>query len=302
VDAWLVLIRSPQAVQSLAWGAVVIGVLLMVYWLFRQQRQYSRIASIARQSKLTPQAKASRFDWVTSPISGLLSDSEGGIHERFVNAGIDNPRYAHLYMPLKYLVLGFGELMIAGVFIALDWSNNYWLACAGTWAMMVIALPDMLLATRAKNRQRRITRQMPYLIDLMAICVHTGMTIEASMKYLAIEMLGFDKEMAKLLDMVNHRARIVGMERSLEELYQKIPSSEMQSFVMTLTQSMQHGSSIYTMLTTLASDMREVQMLELVEQIGKLAAKMSIPLIVFILMPIVFVIAAPGVMRMMLHV
>lgn len=73
----------------------------------------------------------------------------------------------------------------------------------------------------------------------------------------------------------------------------------MRSFVMTLTQSMQHGSSIYRMLTVLASDVREVQMLELEEKIGKLAAKMSIPLIVFILIPIVFVIAAPGVMRLM---
>jgi tight adherence protein C len=42
-------------------------------------------------------------------------------------------------------------------------------------------------------------------------------------------------------------------------------------------------------------------MLGLEERIGKLAAKMSVPLIVFIMIPIVILIAAPGVMRLMLN-
>ncbi|MEC8483612.1 MAG: type II secretion system F family protein, partial [Pseudomonadota bacterium] len=48
----------------------------------------------------------------------------------------------------------------------------------------------------------------------------------------------------------------------------------------------------------LSSEIRAVQMLSIEEKIGKLAAKMSVPLILFIMFPIVILIAAPGVMRM----
>lgn len=302
MNALIMMFSSPRWEQFWAWSGVAFGVLLLTYWLLYYYRQRQRIAAIAKQSHTTEKVKSAWFDFLLTPLSGVLFTSKSDMDERFVNAGFIHFRYAHLYMPIKYLLLISGEAVIA-IFAWLGvLGSQYWLAIASVWAMVIIVVPDAVLASRAKGRQRRITGQIPYLIDLMAICVQTGMTIEASMKYLAVEMLSFDKEMAALLDMTNKRARIVGMERALEELNGKVPSTEMNSFVMTLSQSMQHGSSMYEVLTTLSADIREVQMLDLVEQIGKLAAKMSIPLIVFILMPIVFVIAAPGVMRMMLHV
>jgi tight adherence protein C len=136
----------------------------------------------------------------------------------------------------------------------------------------------------------------------MAICVQTGMTLEATIKYLAIELKSFDKDLAKLLAKVSDRANIVGLEKSLDELYLKLPTPEIRSFVMTLKQSLQYGSSIYTVLTTLAADIRDINMLTAEERIGKLAAKMSLPLILFIMFPIVIIILAPAAMRFMDHV
>ena len=90
----------------------------------------------------------------------------------------------------------------------------------------------------------------------------------------------------------------MGLEQALDEMFDRVPSNEMRSFVMTLKQSIQYGSSIYEVLTNLSSEIRAVQMLSIEEKIGKLAAKMSVPLILFIMFPIVILIAAPGVMRM----
>ncbi|MRE06973.1 type II secretion system F family protein, partial [Vibrio parahaemolyticus] len=44
---------------------------------------------------------------------------------------------------------------------------------------------------------------------------------------------------------------------------------------------------------------KAINMLELEEKIGKMGAKMSIPMIAFIMIPIVVLIAAPGIMRML---
>ncbi|WP_135385721.1 type II secretion system F family protein [Vibrio tasmaniensis] len=287
-----------------AWAGVAFGLLLIFYWLVVCTQKKHRIAALAKHHRLADQSKEAEIKlnrWLT-PMSTIFVTSESDITVRFANAGVSDIRWAQWFMPLKYSALFIGQVVVAGVCWFIEVSSESWIAIAAGWAMVVIVIPDLVLSSMAKNRQRRISRQMPYLIDLMAICVQTGMTIEASMKYLSIEMKSFDKELSSLLEVTNQRARLVGMENALEELYRKVPSPEVRSFVMTLTQSIQHGSSIYNVLTTLAGDIREVQMLELEEEIGKLAAKMSIPLIVFILIPIVFVIAAPGVMRMMLNV
>ncbi|TFH90897.1 type II secretion system F family protein [Vibrio ouci] len=286
-----------------AWTGIAFGILILAYWLFYKVKQKRRIAALAKTNRYAESKSAPRNEmtqWL-QPVTSVFTTSQNDVSVRFESAGFSDTRFAHLFMPMKYISLVLGEVIIGAFFWFTEGQTNHWIAAAGAWAMIAIALPDIILDSMAKARQRRISKQMPYLIDLMAICVQTGMTIEASMKYLSVEMGSFNQEMASLLDKTNHRARIVGMQRALEELYDKVPSSEMRSFVMTLSQSIQHGSSIYTMLTTLAGDIREVQMLELEEEIGKLAAKMSIPLIVFILIPIVFVIAAPGVMRLMLN-
>lgn len=294
----------PQVGVFFSWAGIAFGILVLVYWLVmlvQQKRRITDLTKTHRVSERTAQSDKTMSRWL-QPMSNVFVTTQSDMEKRFANAGLSDARWAKWFMPVKYGALLIGQIAIAALFWFMGVSTSHWIAVGATWAMVVIILPDFVLDSMAKSRQQRISRQMPYLIDLMAICVQTGMTIEASMKYLSIEMRSFDSELSDLLEYTNNRARLVGMENALEELYRKVPSPEVRSFVMTLTQSIQHGSSIYSVLTTLSGDIREVQMLELEEEIGKLAAKMSIPLIVFILIPIVFVIAAPGVMRMMLNV
>ncbi|MCV5839211.1 type II secretion system F family protein, partial [Escherichia coli] len=60
--------------------------------------------------------------------------------------------------------------------------------------------------------------------------MQTGMTIEAAISYLAKEMKGFDKDISYLLVKTDDRARLVGLETALDELYARVPSNEMRSF------------------------------------------------------------------------
>ena len=70
-------------------------------------------------------------------------------------------------------------------------------------------------------------------------------------------------------------------------------------FCAMLQQSIRYGSSMYEQLIELAREIREVQLLGTEEKIGQLGAKMSVPLILFFMFPVVVIVAAPGVMRVM---
>lgn len=275
---------------------VLVGVIAVGYLIFNEKKRKSAVGRFSLESESS--GSLSFFELIDKKLPAVASGSET-IAKKFYIAGFYDFKYANLYMPFKYLVLLTGGM---GIYLLSTWKGLESLtviALVCGWLVFSIIVPDAILDSRAKAMQAKVSNQLPYLLDLMAVCVQTGMTIESSLGYLAKEMAGFDKHLAHLLNKTNDRARVVGLATALEELYEQIPSNEMRSFVMTLKQSLQYGTSIYLVLTTLAADIREVKMLELEEKIGKLAAKMSVPLILFIMVPIVILIAAPGIIRMM---
>ncbi len=231
----------------------------------------------------------------------IFSNDPREVSRKFISAGFYSSNWAKFFIPAKYTVLTLGFIIIVLYNMIEDESVSSIVINVAIWFVVIIIAPDAYLSFKAKSLTRNISARLPYLLDLMAVCVQTGMTIEASIRYLSNEMEAFDKDIAYLLVQVNRRMNLVGLVRALEELQIRVPSNEMRSFVMTLNQSLHYGSSIYSVLSTLSADIREVQLLTIEEKIGKLAAKMSVPLILFIMMPIVILVAAPGVMRMLSH-
>lgn len=241
-------------------------------------------------------------NWLKPVIWALRSAFSAGESEmkrKFIAAGFYNTRFAIYYMPMKYLLLFTGLSLLFWLSYIQSWQLSNTLLFCGLWAIASLILPDLYLKSRGRSLVIRVSNKLPYMIDLLAVCVQTGMTIEASMEYLSQEMRDFDPDLGYQLNKTKDRTKVVGLETALDEMFERVPSSEMRSFVITLKQSVQYGSSIYQVLTTLSSEIREVQMLTIEEKIGKLSAKMSVPLMIFIMFPIIILIAAPGIMRLM---
>ncbi|MCC4797727.1 biotin synthase [Enterovibrio norvegicus] len=262
-------------------------------------------AAYMRRQQLTnmlerPERRSNIFSNLSNVATSFFSGTSHEISEKLIGAGIYNTAIAPYYFLLKYTICGIGVLVILlkgdslGVVTIQD--KVIYLSLL---ILSVVILPDLYLEFRRRSLALKLTRKLPYLLDMMGVCVQTGMTIESTLFYLTTEMAAFDRDMAFMLKRLRDRAQTMGLEKALQELYDRIPSPEMHSFVMTLTQSMQHGTSIYKVLSTLAKDIREIQLLSLEEKAGKLSSKMSVPLIIFIMIPIVILITAPGIMRIM---
>ncbi|MDN3681426.1 type II secretion system F family protein [Vibrio tapetis subsp. quintayensis] len=291
------LARPDVQVTLLLWLFVIL-IATTVYFVVEYLRRKRKLRRFGLVTKET-QKHIQLIDQTTEQFNEMFTSSSADMSEKFVAAGFYDTRYAALVTPFKYIFVVIGGLSIGYFGYISGWEFKNYVIAELVWLVLLIVLPDIYLAAKKKALQNKISSQLPYLLDLMGVCVQTGMTIEAAMAYLGKEMQGFDKDLAHVLKRTNDRARLVSLEVALQELYQRVPTSEVRSFVMTLNQSLQYGSSIYDVLVTLAVDIREVQMLGLEEKIGKLAAKMSLPLIIFIMFPIVILIAVPGVMRLM---
>jgi tight adherence protein C len=276
---------------------VFIYCLVVILILSQQKRRKRGIIWLEAYNK---QMQKNTVPWWTVVIRqfiSIFSSSDKEMRQKFLAAGFYDTKYAVYFMPIKYTFL---IIALCGTYWLghiRQWETNSLIAIMAIWLVCILILPDSYLAMRSKSLKIKVSNKLPYLIDLLAVCVQTGMTIEASMTYLSKEMTSFDKDLGVILNKTNDRTKIIGLEQALEELYIRVPSNEMRSFVMTINQSLQYGTSIYNVLTTLSADIREVQILSIEESVGKLSAKMSIPLILFIMFPIIIIVAAPGVLR-----
>ncbi|WP_241575314.1 type II secretion system F family protein [Rosenbergiella nectarea] len=163
--------------------------------------------------------------------------------------------------------------------------------------IITIVLPSTLRAMYVRKRVKKLTAELPWMIDLLAVSIQCGMTPEQAFKFLATKMSGINPDFVPFLQRLVRRTEMSGLSNALYHFSREIPSTETRLFCAMLEQSLQYGSSLYEQLMDLSREIREIQLLTTEENIGKLSAKMSVPLILFFMFPVVIIVAAPGIMR-----
>ncbi|MCY9843645.1 type II secretion system F family protein [Vibrio caribbeanicus] len=250
-------------------------------------------------SKLTLNSFHEEKNKIFYMISRINYDKDD-LEKRLFSAGFYHPMILKLYYPLKYIIMFLFSACILISFIVGIISLYDLFLYNVISVLMIFFIPDKIIGLRIKSNIKNISSRLPFLLDLMNVCVHTGMTIESSLEYLAKELQLVDRQLARVVTLTVERAKIVGLDKALQEFYDLVPTSESQSMVMTLVQSLQFGSSVGAVLSTLSKDIRELNMMDIEEKIGKMGAKMTMPLVVFIMIPMLVLIVAPKVMRVMI--
>ncbi len=163
--------------------------------------------------------------------------------------------------------------------------------------VLVIVIPGIATGMVIKKRIKSVMVDLPGFIDLTAVCVQAGMSVEMALKRVAIDFKTLNPDLSYVMLRIMRKAEITSLIQALDDLAISLPTQEIRMFTTVMQQSLNFGSSIYGQLIQLSADIRELQLLTIEEKLGTLAAKMSIPLIIFIMLPIVILILAPGAMR-----
>lgn len=266
---------------------LVLVFLLFIFDVFQKAQRSTKIASYIGVNKLR---RPSRFNRL------FVRFGKEHIHEleqKLVEAGFYNTDWARLYFPAKITL----SLVFIGIISISDTTTSNKLIVSIITLITIVLLPDIVLELRRKLLIKKVSAQLPYLLDMMSVCMQTGMTVEATLAYLGEELRNFDPNLSYQIKRTSESGKIHGIEKALNDLAERVPTTAVQSFVLTIIQNLQYGTSVAHVLSDLAEDMRKIQMLSVEEKVGKLSAKMSVPLILLIMFPIVILILAPGVMQ-----
>ncbi|CAH6829824.1 Type II/IV secretion system protein TadC, associated with Flp pilus assembly [Vibrio chagasii] len=268
------------------------SLLFLIIESVRADQRQKKVAAYIGGDAIKPPSRMNRF------FVRFGKEHRHELEQKLIEAGYYNTEWAKFYFPAKVLVLG----LISALVLLGDMTSTNKLLVVIVSLIAVIVVPDTLLQMRRKMLISKTSAQLPYLLDMMSVCVQTGMTIEAALAYLGKELAEFDSDLCYQIKRTSDSAKIHGVEKALNDLTERIPTPAIRSFVLTIIQNLQYGTSVAQTLSDLAEDMRKVQILTVEEKVGKLSAKMSVPLILFIMFPIVILILAPSIMQMTLSI
>ena len=164
-------------------------------------------------------------------------------------------------------------------------------------SILVIIIPDFVVKRQTARKIKMVSRDLPLVIDMMAIMVRSGMTVESSFRYLSTRVKPINRDIAAILERACLMMDVNGIELSIDLIQREVPSKEIRMFCITLRRSISYGNSIYEALLDLSTEMRELQRLTIEEKIAALAAKLTIPTMVFFLAPVLAIIAGPVFMN-----
>lgn len=158
--------------------------------------------------------------------------------------------------------------------------------------------PGWVLSELAKRRQNRIRLFIPKAVDLLTICMSCGMSLEEAFERVANEIEPRAPEVAKEFRMTRYEMLVVNRTVALKRLEERSGVREMEILANSLLQSIQYGTPLTEALQAIAAEARAGQLSELEQKAGKVSATIGVPLIVFVLFPVIALIIAPAAIQL----
>lgn len=163
-------------------------------------------------------------------------------------------------------------------------------------ALLGLYLPNLVVQARADRRREEIVNGFPDCLDLMLVCVESGLGIEAAMDRVGREMVMSHPLVARLLSVTTLQLRAgASREDAFRKLADEAAVDEIRSFTTLLIQSDKLGTSIAVTLRVYAEEMRERRRMRAEEKAHRLPVLISIPLVTCMLPVMIGVLMLPAV-------
>ena len=158
--------------------------------------------------------------------------------------------------------------------------------------------PNIVLQRMVGKRMRALSNGFPDALDLLVVCVESGLGLAAAIQRVAEELEISQPELAFELSMVNAEIRVgVPRERALKNLADRTGLVDIRGLVALLVQTMRFGTGVADALRVYSAEFRDKRTQKAEEQAAKMGTMLVFPLVLF-MFPIFFIVAiGPAVLR-----
>jgi tight adherence protein C len=217
-------------------------------------------------------------------------------------AGMRNENHLVTYLASRIIapiLLSMVALFYAN-FLFADRPMAWKLAAIGLGLVLGYALPGLVVKNYVKKRQTSIRRAWSDALDLMLICVESGMALEPSLARVAKEIGSQSIPLAEEMSLtVAELSYLQDRRKALDNLGKRVGLDTVKAVVTSLVQAEKYGTPLGTALRALAQENRDARMAEAERKAAALGPKLTVPMMLFF-MPVIFVVLlTPAAIKVM---
>jgi len=237
---------------------------------------------------------------LSKPLMPQTELEQSAVKTTLANAGFRSDSALAVYMGVRFATLvGF---FLLGAAISLP---RYGLTVKGIqWVVILTGvgfyLPQIILWWLKRKRQLAIFLQLPDALDLLVVCVESGLGLDAAMRKVCDEMSVHAKVIADELALCNFQMQVGRPRREvLHDLGVRTGVDDVRSLAAILIQADRFGSSIAQALRVQSDSMRTRRRQIAEEKAAKTAVQLIFPLVLFIFPGIFVVLVGPAAISIM---
>ena len=268
------------------------------------QREKLRRASRAdlEQTGIKREAKGAISDITkTLDLQKMLEDPN--IAVKLEQAGMRGPRPLVIFYFCRFILPFIGGL---SAFLYIFFVNDHGLSPAMKYGSIIFGLaigfyaPNLYVGNIAQKRQQSLMRAFPDALDMMLICVESGMSIEMAFAKVGAEIGTASTELAVELQLTTAELSYLQERRmAYENLARRTGHEGVKAVTMALTQAERYGTPLGDALRVMSKENREMRMSAAEKKAAALPAQLTVPMILFFLPVLFLVVLGPAVIKVM---
>ncbi len=314
---WVQFLTDPITLASaLACVATFATVMTLAAPAFSSDKLTSRLKSVAnRREELRKKSRAAlegekksirvRDTSMTKKfvdkldLAKMLEDP--GVQKKLIQAGLRGPKPISIFYFCRFaLPIIFG----IGAFVYIWFVNDHGLQMQMKAGAVVVGFavgfygPNLYLENLITKRRTSIMRAFPDSLDMMLICVESGMSIEQAFARVGEEIGTASAELAEELSLTTAELSYLQDRRqAYYNLAERTNHPGVKGVAMALVQAEKYGTPMGSALRTMAKENREMRITECEKKAAALPAKLTVPMIVFFLPVLFLVILGPAFIK-----
>lgn len=232
-------------------------------------------------------------------LSRLLEDPK--VVDKLAQAGFRGPKPVSTFYFFRFAMpFAFAAVTAFYLYVINDFGLQpiqKLCACVAFLAFGYYA-PNVYITNVAQKRRESIVAAFPDALDLLLICVESGMSIEAAIQKVGSEVGSSSLELAEELSLLTAELSYLPDRRqAYENLARRTNHPGIKSVATAMIQAERYGTPLGSALRVMAKENRELRLSAAEKKAAALPAQLTVPMILFFL-PVLFVmILGPAIMK-----
>jgi tight adherence protein C len=301
-------------IPLLVFAGIVMGIWALLSVISNRNSQaLDRLSRLSRPASLAEiedplkagnrskfQGLANAVKSVSRPLMPQTEVEQNALKTKLANAGFRSDAAPMVYSGIRIVALAVFLLIAIALFVPTGYSMGKKVMFIAIMTLAGFYLPSLVLWYLRSKRQEDIFLTLPDALDLLVVCVESGLGLDAAMRKVTEEMGAHAKTISEEFSLANFQLQMGRPRREvLHDLGVRTGVDDVKSLAAILIQADRFGSSIAQALRVQSDAMRTRRKQIAEEKAAKTAVQLLFPLILFIFPGVFVVLVGPAAINIM---